>query len=144
MHSTESPQTTAPALTPIAQRQPHILVVDDEDMVRYVIKAVLCSRGYVIREAIDGEDAVAQYLAASPPIDLVLLDVNMPRLDGYEAITRIRKVNPRAKAVFLSGGARDSEEREIRELPWVAFLYKPFENQELLQTVAAMLQNPAC
>ena len=144
MHSTESPPTTAPNIAPAARSQPHILVVDDEDMVRYVIKAVLCNRGYVIREAIDGEDAVEKYLSASPPIDLVLLDVNMPRVDGYEAIIRIRKVNPRAKAVFLSGGARESEEREIRDLPWVAFLYKPFDNQELLQTVAGMLENSDC
>ena len=141
MQFTESSQQPLPGRASTVVRPPHILVVDDEDMVRYVIKAVLCNRGYVIREAIDGEDAVEQYAAASPPIDLVLLDVNMPRLDGYEAIIRIRKVNPRAKAVFLSGGARDSEEREIRGLPWVAFLYKPFDNRELLETVAAMLEH---
>lgn len=133
------PTESSPAIT---RRPPHILVVDDEDMVRYVIKAVLASRGYRILEAVNGEDAVVKYSTATPAIDLVLLDFNMPRVDGCEAITRIRKINPKARAVFLSGGARDSEERTIRDLPMVAFLYKPFDNQELLQTVAAMLERP--
>jgi CheY-like chemotaxis protein len=67
----------------------------------------------------------------------------MPRLNGYDALNRIREVDPHAKAVFLSGGARDTEEQTIRHLQGVAFLHKPFENRELLGVVARMLDGAA-
>ena len=131
---TDTPTTPLPP-----DVKPRVLVVDDEEMVRAVLKAVLTYAGYRVTEAMDGEDAVEQYGKASPPFDLVLLDLHMPRLNGYDALTRIRKLDPKAKAVFLSGGARDSEEQSILHLQNVAFLHKPFENRELLRLVAEAL-----
>lgn len=125
--------------TPPIKGRPHVLIVDDEDMVRIVLKAVLGHGGYLVTEAVDGEDAVEQYRSASVPFDLVLMDLHMPRLNGYDALNRIRKLDPNAKAVFLSGGARDTEEQSILHLQDVAFLHKPFENRELLRVVADMV-----
>src|SRR5689334_21445535 len=81
-----------------------ILLADDEEMVRKAIRQILSFGGYTITEAVDGEDAVQKYIDASPPFDLVLIDIDMPRLGGAEAITRIRRHDPRAKAILLSGG----------------------------------------
>jgi len=134
-------QTPADEITPVDSR-PRILVVDDEEMVRLVIKTLLGYRGYCVAEAVDGEDAVARYANTAPPFDLVLLDLHMPRLNGYDAVVRIRELNPCAKAIFMSGGARDSEEQGIRDLPGVRFLHKPFDNQELLRLVAEVLAKP--
>ena len=143
MHTTNN-RTETPASDSLAMpKKPLILVVDDEEMVRMVLKAVLTYGGYQVAEAVDGEDAVQKYARTSPTFDLVLLDLHMPRLNGYEAITRIRALDPRARAIFLSGGARDSEEQGIRGLSGVAFLHKPFENQELLRLVAEVLERPA-
>src|ERR1043166_5426403 len=80
-----------------------ILLVDDEEMVRKAIRLILTYGGYHIVEAVDGEEAVQKYLEASPPFDLVLMDLDMPRLNGPEAMERIRRHDPGAKAILLSG-----------------------------------------
>lgn len=117
-----------------------ILVVDDEELVRLVTKAVLAYRGYQIVEAEDGEDAVQKYAKSAMPFDLVLMDMHMPRLNGHAALRRIREINPRAKAVILSGGVHEPEEYTGHE-ERVAFLHKPFENQELLRVVRRVLDS---
>jgi CheY-like chemotaxis protein len=114
-------------------RPGRILLVDDEEMVRKAIRLILTYGGYHIVEAVDGEEAVQKYLEASPPFDLVLMDLDMPRLNGPEAIARIRRHDPEAKAILLSGGVRlGGQER-------MAFLQKPFEVQQLIGLVRETL-----
>ena len=106
-----------------------ILLVDDEEMVRKAIRLILTYGGYHIVEAVDGEEAVQKYLEASPPFDLVLMDLDMPRLNGPEAMARIRRHDPEAKAILLSGGVRSGAQERM------AFLQKPFEIQQLIGLV---------
>jgi len=115
-----------------------ILVVDDEELVRMVTKAVLVYRGYQVVEAVDGEDAVAKYEADNGVIDLIMMDLHMPKMNGHDALVRIREINPRAKAVLLSGGLQEADER-LSSMEGVVFLQKPFENQELLRIVRELL-----
>jgi signal transduction histidine kinase/CheY-like chemotaxis protein len=129
----------AAGLTSMEGRE-RILVVDDEELVRLVTKAVLAYRGYQIVEAEDGEDAVQKYERTAAPFDLVLMDMHMPRLNGHDALRRIREINPKAKAVILSGGIHEPEECIDNE-ERVAFLHKPFENQELLRVVRRVLDS---
>jgi CheY-like chemotaxis protein len=68
------------------------------------------------------------------------MDLHMPRLNGYDALIRIREINPEAKAVMLSGGVQDPEDG-IGQMEKVAFLHKPFENQELVRLVRQMLDS---
>jgi CheY-like chemotaxis protein len=111
-----------------------ILLADDEEMVRKAIRLILNFGGYQIVEAVDGEDAVEKYLEASPPFDLILIDLDMPRLGGADALARIRRHHPEAKAIFLSGGVHSGGlERSI-------FLQKPFDNQELIGLVRNTLE----
>ena len=116
-----------------------ILVVDDEELVRMVTKAVLSYRGYNVAEAEDGQDAVEKYRAAQPPFDIVLMDMHMPRLNGHDALLRIREINPKARVVLLSGGLHDAGADSVTSLPGVVFLHKPFENQELVRLVRELL-----
>jgi PAS domain S-box-containing protein len=115
-----------------------VLVVDDEDLVRLVTKAVLSYRGYQVLEAEDGQDAVEKYHAAGGSIDLILMDMHMPRMNGYDALQKLRQMGAQTPAIMLSGGVHDAE-AELSELQGVAFLHKPFENQELLRLVRRML-----
>ena len=89
-------------------------------------------------EAEDGEDAVAKYAANLGTIDLVMMDVHMPKMNGHEALLRIREINPRAKAVLLSGGLQEAD-GGLGSMERVVFLQKPFENQELLRVVRQLL-----
>jgi CheY-like chemotaxis protein len=116
-------------------------VVDDEELVRMVTKAVLAYRGYQIAEARDGEEAVRKYAETQPPFDLVLMDLHMPRLNGYDALLRIRQMNPRLKAVLVSGGSQDPASLG-GDIDGVAYLQKPFDNQELAGVVRRLLDTP--
>jgi PAS domain S-box-containing protein len=131
------PKPALPEPRPVEGRE-RILVVDDEELVRLVTKAVLAYRGYRIVEAEDGEDALRKYSADPGSFDLVLMDMHMPKLNGYDALLGIREVNPKVRAIVLSGGVHDPAE-DFARLAGVAFLHKPFENQELLQLVRQTL-----
>src|SRR5256885_7615944 len=111
-----------------------ILLADDEPMVRKAIRLILTFGGYQVVEAEDGEDAVQKYLEASPHFDLVLMDLDMPRLDGMEALARIRTTHPDAKAILLSGGLQENGFGKT------TFLQKPFENQQLIGLVRETLE----
>jgi two-component system nitrogen regulation response regulator NtrX len=111
-----------------------ILLVDDEEMVRKAIRLILGFSGYEIVEAVDGEEAVHKYLEASPPFDLIVIDLDMPRLNGAEAMARIRNHHPEAKAILLSGGVH------AVDLERIHFLQKPFEIQQLIGLVRESLQ----
>lgn len=118
-----------------------ILIVDDEEQVRMVMRAMLAYRGYQVIEAVDGADAVQQYIQSPEHIDLVLMDVKMPRLNGREALAKIRQHDPKLKAVMLSGGVEDLGGEPSIGLEGVSFLQKPFENQELLRVVRQTLDS---
>jgi signal transduction histidine kinase/ActR/RegA family two-component response regulator len=121
-----------------AEGRERVLVVDDEELVRMVIKAILTYRGYEVFEATDGEDAIQKYQQTEPAFDLVLMDLHMPRLNGYDALLRIRQTNPKLKAILLSGGSQDPASLG-GDIEGVAYLQKPFDNQELANVVRKLL-----
>lgn len=135
--SPESRHAVSRPETKPAEGHERILVVDDEELVRMVTKAVLAYRGYQISEAGDGEEAVRKYTESSPRFDLVLMDLHMPRMNGYDALQRLRAIDPGMKAILLSGGTQDAA--SLAELEGVAYLQKPFDNQELTAVVRRLL-----
>ena len=86
-----------------------ILVADDDEFVRDLMRQLLAPGGYSVEEAIDGEDAVRKCLEGS--FDLLLIDHNMPQMSGTEACAAIRRQKPNMKVLMLSGrvGARELE-----------------------------------
>jgi CheY-like chemotaxis protein len=125
-------------------RKQRILVADDDDMVRMVMRAVLAYQGYHIEEAIDGMDAVEKYTQSPESIDLVMMDVNMPSMGGNDALSRLQELNPAVKAVLLSGGVQLGE--NVDGASSVRYLQKPFANDELVRLVGEMLSTagPGC
>jgi len=124
--------------TPSPARRERILLVDDEELVRMAIKAILSFGGYDVALAEHGAEGVERFRDASPGFDLVVLDMHMPRLDGRGTLLRIREIDPNARVVLLSGAMQDPANEGI-EMEGVAFLQKPFENDELLGLVRQML-----
>lgn len=116
-----------------------ILIADDEEMVRLVIRAVLSYRGYQVTEATDGEDMMRIVRESNGQFDLVLLDVDMPRLNGWDALKQIIKEYPEPRVILLSGGSVDSDEEKARELGAAGFLCKPFKNDALIRLVRKTL-----
>ena len=118
------------------QARKTILVADDEAMVRSILKLILARGGYQITEAVDGEDAVCQFTQAPEQYDLVLLDMQMPRLDGQQALQRMRQIAPQLKAILLSGAMADEDHPSHAG---TRLMFKPFENKELLRNINELL-----
>ncbi len=110
-----------------------ILLADDENLVRKTLSLVLRHSGYEVVEAADGEEAVSKYLEQPGAYDLLLIDLDMPRLTGTEALEAIRKKDPGVQAILLSGGPTQVDS------PNTTFLQKPFSNQELLRMVQELI-----
>ena len=120
-----------------APRRGHVLVVDDDADIRVLLKELLERQGYGVTEASNGKDAL-RALYSTPP-DVVLLDVSMPELDGWQTLERIRDLSDVPVAMLT---ARAAELEKVRGLKAGAddYITKPFGRQELLARVEAMLR----
>ena len=117
-----------------------ILVVDDEPQIRRVMRTTLTAEGYSVIEACDGVEALGKLRSDRP--DLILLDMNMPVLDGLQACREIRSVSD-VPIVMLT--VRSAEKDKVRALDAGAddYVVKPFSIQELLARVRALLRRAA-
>src|SRR5437879_5300066 len=95
-----------------ASPRPRVLIVDDDPLIRRVVRAVLEDESYDLEEAASGEAALA--LAAKHPPDVVLLDVMMPGLDGYEVAARLKKDARFRAAIVIMLTAKDALEDRRR------------------------------
>ncbi|MEJ2503422.1 MAG: response regulator, partial [Gemmatimonadota bacterium] len=115
-----------------------VLVVEDEDSVRQVVRRFLESAGYAVHEAVDGEEALER-LRAEPDLGVVLTDLGLPRMSGGDLLASIREHRPDAAVIVMSGYGG----RELRASSGVqdadAFLPKPFTRSELLRAVHVAL-----
>jgi two-component system, OmpR family, response regulator len=115
-----------------------ILVVDDEEPIRELVRTVLHYEGFLVRTAASGQEAMR--LLNEAPADLVVLDVMMPDLDGFEVQRRLRAAGHTVGVVFLT--AKDSVADRVRGLAAGAddYLTKPFSLDELVARVDAVLR----
>jgi len=121
-----------------AQSEParaHILVVEDDLALARLIEALLISAGYDVRTAGDGERALEAARTEKPA--LVLLDLTLPRLDGWEVLARLRAM-PDPPPVVLFTAHHAAEER-ARAAGAAAAVLKPFDVDDLLETVRRLL-----
>ena len=118
-------------------KRAHVLVVDDDPDIRGLVKELLERQGYGVSEAANGKDALRSFYATPP--DVVLLDVSMPELDGWQTLERIRDLSDVPVAMLT---ARAAELEKVRGLKAGAddYITKPFGRQELLARIEAMLR----
>jgi nitrogen-specific signal transduction histidine kinase/ActR/RegA family two-component response regulator len=116
-----------------------ILVVEDEEMLRGLVREVLSRGGYTVLEASDGEDGIAQYLKNRSSIDLVLLDLGLPKKSGDSVFTELKKVNPNVRVVFSTGYVKKEKSSELMELGALGVVHKPYAVEELMSVVRASL-----
>jgi two-component system OmpR family response regulator len=115
-----------------------VLLVDDEDNLRSMLDAALRHMGFEVTAATNGRDALALVGAAMP--DIIVLDVMMPDLDGFEVCRRLRSDGVRTPVLFLT--ARDATEDKVRGLTTGGddYLVKPFSLEELVARLHAVLR----
>jgi len=122
-----------------AKMMPRIVVADDERDILELIRFVLEFNGFDVVTANNGEEAIQQALAEKP--DLVLLDVRMPRMNGYEACQTL-KANPKTRnipVVFLSARGQEADVKHGLSLGAVDYILKPFSPEDLPGRLRAAL-----
>jgi two-component system, cell cycle sensor histidine kinase and response regulator CckA len=113
-----------------------ILVADDEEYIRDLIIEVLEGTGAKILAATNGDEALELYKNNQDSVDLVLLDVIMPKMDGVKLFKFIYKINPKIKGIFLSGYSPGKDIVELRKTIQVDFIQKPFKIELLLKKIS--------
>jgi two-component system cell cycle sensor histidine kinase/response regulator CckA len=117
-----------------------VLMVDDEPLIRALGRAVLERAGYRVILAVDGQEAVELYRQARGTIDLVVLDLTMPRLSGAEALRQLTELDPMVR-VILSSGYSDSSEEDLAYPQVRGTVAKPYRPDDLLRGVRAALED---
>jgi len=134
--SSVEPDLTLPAFKPLATA----LVVDDDEDVAYLLRHMLMRDGFVVRTASNGREALA-FFKASKPVDIVLLDLMLPYIDGFELITRIRE-DARWKdvpIVAISGKVTESDVVKALDQGANDYVTKPYNPRELRARIRRQL-----
>jgi PAS domain S-box-containing protein len=122
----------------------HILVMDDEDVIRTFAKKALTALGYTVETAHDGRDAIEQFEAAKEhgnPFDAVILDLTIPGgMNGSQTLSHLLGTDPDIKAILSSGYADGPVMAKYREYGFSAVLSKPFTIKNLSETVHELLE----
>ncbi len=116
-----------------------ILLVDDEEPVRYLGQQVLQRFGYTVISAPDGESALEAYREHDGRIDLVLLDLIMPGIGGRKCLEELLKLNSEVRVIVVSGHSGAEEIRHIQDLGARGFVRKPYDVHQLLKMVRDVL-----
>jgi len=116
-----------------------ILIADDYDDNRELLRLMLESDGYVIREARDGRECVS--VARADPPDVALIDLSMPVLDGWDTLRELRAdVRTRAvRCVAVTAFATDQDRQRVLDAGFDAYLAKPFRSRDLLDLVQRLV-----
>ena len=115
-----------------------IMIVDDEPRIRKLLKDYLAKKEYVVIEASDGEDAVDKFYSIND-ISLIIMDVMMPKMDGYEASTDIRKISE-VPIIMLTAKSDEKDELKGFEIGVDEYITKPFSPKILVARVEAVLR----
>ena len=117
------------------------MLAEDNPLNQEIVLGLLDGTGLMIEVAADGEQAVARFQAHPP--DLILMDINMPRLDGYGAARQIRALDPRVPIIALTANAFQEDEERTRTAGMNAHLNKPIDAGQLLALLEQFLLAPA-
>ena len=117
-----------------------ILLIDDQETVREVCSAMLSTLGYTVTTAADGREGVEQYRRFGKDVDLVIVDMIMPKLGGRDCFREIKTMNPGVRALLSSGFSLDGSIQEIMDEGIAGFIQKPYRLEELSDAVTKAIR----
>ncbi len=116
-----------------------VLVVDDEEPVRRVVRSMLTGLGYGVVTANNGQEAVETFRARRSEIDIVILDLTMPVLDGVTCFGELRRIDPQVRVIVSTGHAVDQAAQQLLDRGALGFVQKPFVKSDLSHALAKAL-----
>jgi CheY-like chemotaxis protein len=140
--STPLPPRSEPPEQPHSERLigKMVLVVDDEPLMMNLARDILTKEGATLFSASNGEEAISFLQTNHQILNLVLLDVIMPKMDGIKAFREIRKLAPNLPVIFVSGYAESESISTLRKSGNVHFIQKPYRSAALLELVSKALE----
>jgi len=118
-----------------------VMVADDAKFMAIITERLLKKMGHeVVYRAVNGEDAITYYEQNFPDIDLVLLDVVMPKMDGLQALRHILNINPRAKVIMVTAISNTSIVTGAMRVGAREFVTKPFRLSEFVRAINKVIQ----
>jgi CheY-like chemotaxis protein len=139
LSSVGADEMTSDDFGPVQGGTETILVAEDDDDVRRLARVVLREYGYTLIEARDGDEAIRQFSEHRDAIDLLLLDVIMPKRNGREVLDEIRKIEPGIKSIFTSGYTADTVYKRGLLEEKQPFISKPISPRKLLKKIRETL-----
>jgi CheY-like chemotaxis protein len=119
----------------VEPRVPGVLVIDDEPGVRSLLQAALPRYGFQVFSAASGSEALALYSEHRTEIAAVLLDVQMPGLDGPQTLRTLQAIDPQVRCCFMSGNLGNYNEEELLDLGAALVIPKPFRLAEVIEAL---------
>jgi two-component system cell cycle sensor histidine kinase/response regulator CckA len=116
-----------------------LLVVEDEETLRELLKAVLISKGYTVLTAEDGQQGIETFLKHQAEIAVVILDLGLPKLNGLEVFKRMREGDPGVKVILASGFIDPETKKEVHEAGVKHFVQKPYSPDDVLKKIRHIL-----
>ena len=120
-----------------------ILFIDDEEMVRHIGAAMLSQCGYEVIKASDAEEGLDIYTKQFGEIDMVVLDMIMPKISGNQLFLKMKQINPDIKVILSSGFRKDERVEDTLKLGALGFIQKPFSIEELSKKAYEILNKTA-
>lgn len=118
-----------------------ILLVDDEEIIIDVGEELLKKVGYNVLSAGSGEEAIEIYKKSRSSIDLIILDMIMPGMDGDETYNRLKEINPKIRVILSSGYGVNDLDSEILNCAFDGFIQKPFNIKQLTHKIREILDD---
>jgi GAF domain-containing protein/CheY-like chemotaxis protein len=132
-------ETVVKEVAPIKElRQARILVIDDEDSVRDILSRMLKTKGHQVAVASNGEEGIERF--KSEPFDIVLTDLGMPRLSGWEVGKAIKGINPKVPIAMITGWGVELDREKMRESGIDLIISKPFNFDQVIQLVSEAME----
>lgn len=119
---------------------PNILIVDDEEIIRKILMHKLQKRGYKVQEAKNGQEGLKLIQKKIP--DLLITDIQMPGMDGFELLEKIHQLMLPLPTIVITGQSRVEDVIKTIRLGVRDFIRKPFESEEMMQTIQKVLSSP--
>jgi CheY-like chemotaxis protein len=129
------------AETPVARKEVNILLVDDEEVVRDMVARMLRSLGHNVVVCNDGLEALEYYKQEWQKVDLVIMDMVMPRMNGRDSFMGMLAINPKINAILISGYSIDGEVQRLLDSGMKGFIQKPFNTKDLDKAIERALNS---
>jgi two-component system, cell cycle sensor histidine kinase and response regulator CckA len=119
-----------------------ILIVEDEQLMLRLVEKVLLQHGYQVLVASDGEAAIEVYRRHKLEIDVVLLDVGLPKLTGWDVLLKMKEQNPDVRVVIATGFLEPKMKIEMSRVTVKHFVDKPYMLDEVVETLQSLIDAP--